>query len=119
MGHKVDQLPEYLSAMQRSGCVIVPSREIFFLNKNFVLNEIIFTFQICSLILIAILSLDFIFNLYFFCIRLFSAKMQTSTQPAPALHVGHYRPHPAYVNEFLPAFPDPHTYIKTDVRIYK
>ena len=45
--------------------------------------------------------------------------MQTSTQPAPALHVGHYRPHPAYVNEFLPAFPDPHTYIKTDVRIYK
>lgn len=31
------------------------------------------------------------------------------------LHIGRKRPHPAHVAEFLPPFPDPHTYIKTEI----
>ncbi|KHJ79517.1 hypothetical protein OESDEN_20834 [Oesophagostomum dentatum] len=33
----------------------------------------------------------------------------------PPMLVGQSRPHPPYVHEFFPAFPEPHTYIHTEI----
>ncbi|CAI4220788.1 unnamed protein product [Auanema sp. JU1783] len=42
-------------------------------------------------------------------------KVQSPPQNNAPLRVGRCRPHPQHVNEFLPSFPDPHTYIRTEI----
>uniref|UniRef100_A0A914US32 Transcription initiation factor TFIID subunit 8 n=1 Tax=Plectus sambesii TaxID=2011161 RepID=A0A914US32_9BILA len=42
-------------------------------------------------------------------------KPQTATSTVDALRIGKAKPHAAHIPDFLPPFPDPHTYIKTDV----
>jgi hypothetical protein len=47
---------------------------------------------------------------------LISARPQPPTIPPQALKIGTTRPHPAHIPEWLPPFPDPHTYIRSEVR---
>ena len=45
-----------------------------------------------------------------------SAASITGPAPQPrTLQVGKKRQHPSHIADYMPAFPDPHTYIRTDV----
>ena len=49
-----------------------------------------------------------------------SSTYPTATPAAPTanprvLQAGQRKSHPSYIPEYLPSFPDPHTYIKTPV----
>jgi len=35
------------------------------------------------------------------------------------LQVGRKRPHPSHIPDYMPAFPDPHTYIRSVVRMHR
>ncbi|VDM62527.1 unnamed protein product [Angiostrongylus costaricensis] len=68
LGHKVDQLPGYLSHLRVTGTIaIAPPRE------------------------------------------------RQEPPAIPPMLIGQSRPHPPYVHEFFPAFPEPHTYIHTEI----
>lgn len=45
----------------------------------------------------------------------FSARPQTQPQHTSVLKIGEKKPLPPHIPSFLPPFPDPHTYIKTEV----
>jgi len=44
-------------------------------------------------------------------------KSAPATDPR-RLQVGSKRPHPSHIPDFMPAFPDPHTYIRSVVRMH-
>ncbi|KAL3098958.1 hypothetical protein niasHS_000946 [Heterodera schachtii] len=46
----------------------------------------------------------------------FSLLPQSPTKASPVLRISDPRPHPSYYPNFLPPFPDSHTYIRTEVR---
>ncbi len=46
---------------------------------------------------------------------IFSAKTQPQSTSTSVLRIGKSRPHPSHIPDFLPDFPDPHTYIRTEV----
>uniref|UniRef100_A0A158PAY8 Transcription initiation factor TFIID subunit 8 n=1 Tax=Angiostrongylus cantonensis TaxID=6313 RepID=A0A158PAY8_ANGCA len=68
LGHKMDQLPGYLSHLRVTGTIaIAPPRE------------------------------------------------RQEPPPVVPMLIGQSRPHPPYIHEFFPAFPEPHTYIHTEI----
>ncbi|KAL7078129.1 hypothetical protein ACQ4LE_002790 [Meloidogyne hapla] len=46
----------------------------------------------------------------------FTVKSQSPVKSPPLLRISDPRPHPSYFPNFLPPFPDPHTYIRTEVK---
>jgi hypothetical protein len=47
------------------------------------------------------------------------SALKSRVTPTPkALEAGHKQPRPSYIPPHLPAFPDPHSYVKTPVSFY-
>lgn len=46
----------------------------------------------------------------------FQLKSQSPVKSPPVLRIAEPRPHPSHFPSFLPNFPDPHTYIRTEVK---